>query len=348
MRIPRIGDLPSGPRDSIADVDGVTVGHCTLDAGSVQTGVTVITPHAGNAFLEKVPAAACVMNGFGKTAGLVQLMELGVLESPIALTNTFAVGAVLTALVRRSVATTPEIGRTLSTVNPVVAECNDGYLNDLQAFAVGEPHVDQACESAATTFARGAVGAGRGMSCFGLKGGIGSASRTAIIDASPFTIGVLVLANFGRLPQLTLAGRRIGSSLAHRLAQSMATAEQGSIIVVVATDAPVDARQLRRIAFRTSAGIARTGGTFGHGSGDIAIAFSTAERIAEQPVASIGFPHVLAEPLLDPLFEAVADATEQAIVDALFSATTVRGRDGHVRLALADVAPDWLALEAGQ
>lgn len=341
---PIVGDLPAGARNAISDVQGVTVGHATIADGALQTGVTVVMPHAGNLFLEKLPAAAYVLNGFGKTVGLMQLTELGTLESPIALTNTFSVGSVATALVRRAVLATPEIGRTMSTVNPVVAECNDGYLNDLAAFAVGEIHCDTACATASADFDHGAVGAGRGMSCFGVKGGIGTASRVATIDGMPYTLGALVLANFGRAQQFTLAGRRLGPALDARLQAAPAPEERGSIIVVLATDAPVDSRQLRRIAMRAGAGIARIGSNFGHGSGDVVIAFSTAERIAERAVAALHVRHVLAEPRLERLFDAAAEVTEQAILDSLWSAVTIEGRDGHVRRCLLDVMPDWASV----
>ncbi|EGD04526.1 putative peptidase, partial [Burkholderia sp. TJI49] len=172
--------LPAGPRGTIADVPGVTVGHCTLDAGAVQTGVTVVKPHPGDVYRSKVPAGAAVINGFGKSVGLVQVDELGTLDTPIALTNTFAVGAVAHAQIRAAIAANPRIGRDWPTVNPLVFECNDGYLNDLQAFAVMAAHYDAACRAASREVARGAVGAGRGMACFDLKGGIGSASRVAV------------------------------------------------------------------------------------------------------------------------------------------------------------------------
>ena len=340
---PRIGTLPSGARDAISDVTDVTVGHATISDGNVETGVTVVVPHNGNVYLEKVPAASCVLNGFGKTVGLIQVDELGVLETPIALTNTFSVGTVATALIRRTAKRMQSDGATLVTLNPVVAECNDRYLNDIHAFAVSDQHVEEAFARAAAEFDRGSVGAGRGMSCFGLKGGIGTASRVVRVADNDYTIGALVLANFGRLPQLIVAGRRVGPLLETRVAAKQ-TMEQGSVIVVLATDAPVDARQLRRIAFRASAGIGRTGGVFGHGSGDIAIAFSTSSRVAEGVTPAIAMRPTLAEPLLDPLFDATAESTEQAIVDALFSATTVVGHDGHVRHAFVDVAPDWEAL----
>ena len=279
---PRIGTLSPGPRDSIADVAGVTVGHVTLAADTIQTGVTVVRPHAADPFGHPVPAAAVVINGFGKTAGLMQLNELGALQSPITLTNTFAVGTMFTAMVKHAVACNPSIGRAEPTPNPVVAECNDGRLNDLQAFAVDEGHYRSAFDAARVDFAQGAVGAGRGMSCFGLKGGIGSASRIARANGWERTVGGLVLANFGRLAQLIVRGVPIGRTLADAV-YDVTLSERGSIIVVLATDAPLDHRQLRRLAMRAAAGIARMGSSFGHGSGDIAIAFATIERDGRRP-----------------------------------------------------------------
>ena len=200
---PVIGTLPAGARNSITDVAGVTVGHCTLDAGDVQTGVTVVRPHDGNPYLQKVPAACAVINGFGKSVGLVQVEELGVLETPVALTNTFAVGAVAQAQIREAIAANPEIGRALPTVNPLVFECNDGYLNDIQALAVNGGHYEAACTAASADVEAGSVGAGRGMSAFGVKGGIGTASRLA----GGYCVGALVLANFGTPESLVVAGR---------------------------------------------------------------------------------------------------------------------------------------------
>ena len=339
---PGIGFLRAGPRDSIADVAGVTVGHVTLADNSVQTGVTVVRPHAGDAYRAPVPAAAVVINGFGKTAGLVQLNELGLLESPIALTNTFAVGTIYTAMVRHAVDANPAIGRTAPTLNPVVGECNDGWLNDLQRFAVQEAHYAQAFDAAAADFAQGAVGAGRGMSCFGVKGGIGSASRTVQAGAQRVTLGALVLANFGRPAALTVRGVHLGRLLTQAGPDN--PPDRGSIIVVIATDTRLDHRQLRRIAMRAAAGLARTGSSFGHGSGDIAIAFassgdSPSPITSRRPAASN-----LPDDSLDPLFDAAAEATEQSIVHALFSAQTVTGHAGHVRHALTERIPDWRTL----
>jgi len=340
---PTIGILPHGARGTIADVDGVTVGHCTLARGDLQTGVTVVLPHGGDPFRAKVPAAAVVVNGFGKSVGLVQVNELGVLETPIALTNTFSVGTVATAQIRAAVAANPGIARTTTSVNPLVFECSDAYLSDMQALAITEAHYAEALAGAGADFARGSVGAGRGMSCFGLKGGIGTASRRAALATRDHVVGALVLANFGKPECLTVAGRRIGSALAPRLAATAPPKDSGSVIVILATDAPLDHRQLRRVATRAGAGIARTGSFYGHGSGDIALAFSTAQAVAHDGPPMRPFT-TLAEALLDPLFEAAAEATEQAIVDALFAAETVTGFRGHVRRALIEVAPDWSSL----
>jgi D-aminopeptidase len=338
---PRIGTLPAGPLDAISDVAGVTVGHCTLAQGEQQTGVTVIRPHAADPFRAKPRAAAVVLNGFGKSVGLMQVAELGVLETPIALTNTFAVGAIAQAQIAGACRANPEIGRGTTTVNPLVLECNDGYLNDIQAMSVGAGHYEAALATAEAQFAQGSVGAGRGMSMFGVKGGIGSASRMPSTGRERHAVGALVLANFGRAPDLILDGRRLGGALRKRLANMPAAPESGSIIIVLATDAPLDDRQLRRLALRAGAGLARTGSVFGHGSGDIVIAFSTANPVPHDATAAMPACVLLHDARLDPLFQAAADATEQAIVHALFRAQPVRGFRGHERRAFLEVFPDW-------
>ncbi len=332
---PRIGSLKSGALDTICDVAGVVVGHATLSEGPVQTGVTVIRAHAGSHFLHKVPAAAMVINGFGKSVGLMQLDELGVLETPIALTNTFSVPVVAQAQIKQALALHPEIGRTWPTVNPLVFECNDGYLNDIQTLAVRASDYTQAHDIASEQFGQGSVGAGRGMSCFELKGGIGSASRRVEIGKRSFTVGALVLANFGKRAQLTLNGQ----ALASRKQEGADDPEKGSIIMILATDAPLEARQLRRLAARASVGLARTGSNFGHGSGDIALAFSTAYTYPQAPTAEMPAIAMVHEQHLDGLFQAVAESVEQSIVSALWWAESVLGRDGHRRLALREAYP---------
>lgn len=354
--VPHIGTLAAGPRNAISDVHGVTVGHHTLAHGEVQTGVTVVRPHAGDPYRDKVPAAAVVLNGFGKSVGLVQVDELGVLETPIALTNTFSVPAMAMAQIRQCIGANPDSGRSLPTVNPLVFECNDGFLNDIQRMALGDEHYLEAWAAAGADFEQGAVGAGRGMSSFELKGGIGSASRR--VAGGGHTLGALVLANFGKLPQLTIAGHPVGRHLAGSSPrwgeagrgargardEGDGVPEQGSIILLLATDAPLDARQLRRLALRAGAGLARTGSVFGHGSGDIALAFSTAytvPHLIERPMPAIAMLH---DGVLDPLFQAAADACEQAIVNALWHARPVTGRDGHRRECLADLLASWRSL----
>ena len=347
---PHLGLLAAGPAGTIADVAGVTVGHCTLNYNAIQTGVTVIRAHGGDAFRDKVPAAAVTLNGFGKSIGLLQVQELGVLETPIALTNTFAVGTVASAQMRSAVKDNPEIGRSLPSVNPLVFECNDGYLNDMQAFAVEEPHYQQALGNASAQVTQGAVGAGRGMSCFELKGGIGSASRLLRIGDVGYTVGALVLANFGKLGELILAGAPVGRSL-KGMQRANREPEKGSIIMIIATDAPLDARQLRRLATRAGAGLARTGSSYGHGSGDIALAFSTAQTVPQlvQPLptdtSSVMQFNCLHDSLLDPLFHAVADSTEHAIINALFAAEAVKGRDGNQRRTLSEMLASLRAME---
>lgn len=343
LSMPHVGVLPAGVLGTIGDVAGVTVGHCTLADGPIQTGVTVVRAHRDDPYRHKVPAAASVINGFGKSIGLVQVEELGVLETPIALTNTFGVAAVAQAQIRAAVVSNPQIGREWSTVNPLVFECNDGYLNDIQALAVEDQHYVVALDAATSGFERGSVGAGRGMSCFDLKGGMGSASRIVNVASQDFTVGALVLANFGRLPMLTIDGVPIGRELSARKqtsTQPTATKpEQGSIIMIVATDAPLDSRQLKRLSMRAAAGLARTGSVYGHGSGDIALAFSTAWTVPHE-ADFIATPPLLSDARLDPLFHACADSVEQAIIDALWSATSVTGRDAHTRLSLREAAPD--------
>jgi len=226
--------------------------------------------------------------------------------------------------VRDAICHNPELGRTLPTVNPLVLECNDGWLNDIQALAISEDMAKAALQTASADFARGSVGAGRGMSCFSLKGGIGTASR--VIPSLNATLGVLVLANFGALEALTLDGFRAGEMIAPLLAGDAPQRDAGSVIIIMATDAPLDTRQLKRIAKRAGAGLGRLGSYWGHGSGDIAVAFST------QPL-----PLPPQDDTLEPLFAAAADATEQAVLDALLSAEAVTGFRGHHRPSLTQI-----------
>jgi D-aminopeptidase len=340
-----IGELPIGPHNAITDVAGVRVGHTTLIGGEgklqpglgpVRTGVTVILPHDGNTFRSKVCAAVHTINGFGKVLGFEQVRELGVLESPIALTNTLNVGLVADALVQYAIRRNPDIGITTGSVNVVVGETNDGYLNDLQGRHVRAEHVFAAIESASSGLVtEGAVGAGTGTMCFGWKGGIGTASRVLPIELGGFTLGALVQPNFGRPRDLTIAGVPIGRVLQPPSTNKTAD-DKGSIMIVLATDAPLDARQLRRVCGRAGAGLARVGSHYGHGSGDFVIGFSTANRIAHEPSGLTGTRTVLIDEaqVMDGLFRAVVECIEEAIVNSLFCAEAMTGRDDHVAWSL--------------
>ncbi|MBA1157573.1 P1 family peptidase [Microvirga mediterraneensis] len=325
------GTLPAGALNSIADVPGVLVGHRTLVDGDVRTGVTAIVPHGGNLYRQKPVAAVHVLNGFGKSAGLVQVEELGTIETPILLTNTLSVGTCCTALVRHAIARNPDIGRETATVNPVVFECNDGYLNDIQALAITESDARAALESASSQCAVGSVGAGCGMSTFGFKGGIGTSSRRLDLDGSSFHLGVLVLSNFGRSGDLRLPDGRIVSPSS---APDGKQTEKGSIIIVAATDIPLSDRQLKRVIRRSGVGLARLGSFWGHGSGDIALGFTNANILSHDEKAALIGLRILNEDRIDLLFEAMADATQEAVLDALVAASSMTGRSGHHRPGL--------------
>ncbi len=323
------GHLPPGLLNNIADVPGVRVGHCTLVRDELRTGVTAILPHSGDMFCEKVVAASHVLNGFGKSIGLMQLDELGTLETPILLTNTLSVGVCGSALIRRAIVANPGIGRgSVGTVNPVVLECNDGFLSDIQAMAITEKDAFASLDAAGGHFACGAVGAGTGMSCFGFKGGIGSASRMLNFELRAHSLGVLVLANFGRSGDLLLPdGRRIAPA-------TKPIPEQGSVVVIVATDVPLEHRQLHRVICRASVGLARCGSFFGNGSGDVFLGFTTANRVPHRPRSDFLPLCCIAENRIDLLFEATAEAVQEAVLDALSASESMIGRAGNHRPGL--------------
>ena len=322
------GILPPGPLNAITDVAGVRVGHVTLiENDSVRTGVTAILPHGGNLFQEKVPAAVYVGNGFGKLAGSTQVEELGVIETPIVLTNTLGVWAAGQAVVEYTLAQ-PGNQQVVS-VNPVVGETNDGGLNDIRSFPVRGSHVLEAIRKASGgAVEEGAVGAGTGTQAFGFKGGIGTASR---VTPAKHTVGVLVQSNFGGV--LTMDGVPVGRELGRYLMRG--ETGDGSLMMVVATDAPLDARLLKRLARRAMLGMARTGSPSTHGSGDYVIAFSTAPGLRYRYGSSGPQPRtVLADDSMTPLFEAVVEATEEAIYNSLLKAVTMRGFGGSTAEAL--------------
>ena len=344
-----IGELQPGASNTILDIVGVQVGHCTLVSGEgallpgqgpVRTGVTVILPHSGNLFQEKVRAAVHTINGFGKVVGFEQVRELGLIESPIALTNTLNVGLVMDALVGQAIQQNPALGISTGSVNVVVGETNDGYLSDLQGRHVRAEHVQQALVDAAQGVLRqGAVGAGTGTRCFDWKGGIGSASRVLPLEAGAYRLGALVQTNFGRSADLLVAGYPVGRYLRPEVDGTLVerpAVDHGSVMVVLATDAPLSGEQLRRLCVRAAAGLARTGGRYDHGSGDFVIAFSTAYRIAHSHDALTLQQTVLVDEsrVMSALFQAVVESVEEAVLNSLCCAETVVGRDGHTVWAL--------------
>jgi len=332
-----IGSYKTGTYNAITDITGVMVGHTTLSYKSaedriVQTGVTAILPHSGNLFQEKVLGSSYVINGFGKTVGTIQLQELGVVESPILLTNTFSVPAVLEGTIRYLLDQNPQIGDTTGTVNVIVGECNDGYLNDIRGLHVRSEHAYQAIQSAKSGIVgEGCVGAGTGMSCLGFKGGIGTSSRVASFGERSYTIGALVVSNFGEEKDLLIPG---GGWL-HRSGEEEKMPD-GSIMIILATDAPLNERQLGRLAKRSAFGLSRTGSYGAHGSGDIVIAFSTAHRVPHEPnQETISYSFMREDgKWISQLFEMTVEAVEEAIWNSICMATTTEGNKGRVREAI--------------
>ena len=363
--------LEKGFHNLITDVPGVKVGHVTLDEGDIQTGVTAILPHEGNVFKQKVTASTYVMNGFGKSIGLVQIDELGTIETPILLTNTLSVGRVATGLIQYMLEQNQDIGVSAGSVNPVVCECNDGYLNAIRGLNIKEEHAFEAIQQCQTNFEQGAVGAGRGMVCYGLKGGIGSASRVVVLDGVTYTVGMLVLTNFGNLKTLMIDGEKVGIKILEEQAQDNRLAnqppasqpsegpsstsqpfagqssvydlsvetdlkEQGSMIAVLATDMPLNDRQLKRLLKRIPVGMARTGAHFGSGSGDVFFGFTTANLIQHDESLDVIHQKILNENRIDQAFQAVIETTEESILNSLFYASTVSGREGRIKKSLLE------------
>jgi len=333
----RIGRMAPGATNSLTDVDGVMVGQSTIIEGeSIRTGVTAIIPHPGNVFYEKVKAAAVTINGFGKAVGLPQINELGTIETPILLTNTLNVGKVSDGLISWVIEKYSISDREILSVNPVVAECNDSYLNDIQGRHVERKHVFHALDSASQDpVEEGAVGAGVGVSAFEFKSGIGSASRIVRLGREDYTVGVLSLPNFGRREELVIKGVPIGLVL-RDYERGTGEHEQGSIVIVIATDIPLSHRQLVRIAKRASFGIARTGGMCNNRSGEFVIAFTTANKVPHDSKQVFLDERRLngAHSAINTVFQAVIEAVEESILSALFCAKTVIGWKGHRRISI--------------
>jgi D-aminopeptidase len=335
---PRARDLGIGPGvlrpgalNAITDVAGVTVGHVTLSEGeAIRTGVTVIRPHGGNVFQDKTPAGFAAGNGFGKFAGSTQIIELGEIETPIALTNTLSVAEGVAGVVEWTLAQ-PGNERVLS-VNATVGETNDGYLNDIRGRHVTKQHViDAIVTSTAGPVAEGCVGAGTGTQAFGWKGGIGSSSRVLPGVLGGYTIGILVQTNYGGI--LSIGGAPVGRELDRYYLRNQVDRHDGdgSIMIVVATNAPLSDRNLGRMARRTFLGIARTGSSMANGSGDYAVAFSTAESVRRTPERrkAAGMFEDVSNDAMSPLFQAVSEATEEAVYNAMLQAVSTSGHQGH-------------------
>ena len=334
------GFLPTGIHNAITDVAGVKVGHCTLirgegarqaGVGPVRTGVTAVLPHDGDLFEDKVAAVVHVVNGFGKAMGIAQIQELGTLETPILLTNTLNVGKAADALIDWMIERNPKI----MSLNPMVGECNDSSLNDIQGRHVHKEHVYAALNGAESgPVAEGVVGGGTGMSCLGFKGGIGTSSRVLPTEMGGFTVGVLVMANFGRRQDLLISGVPVGRELINW--PETDHPGDGSIMMILATDAPLSTRQLTRVAKRCAFGLSRTGSVASHGSGDFVVAFSTTNRQPNRSEQLVRTVQRLAEDgrALTNLFDATVEATEEAIINALFAAETTVGCDGTTRYGL--------------
>ena len=347
------GIFNPGPLNAITDVSGVQVGHRTLIEGdSIRTGVTAIRPHRGNLFREKVPAAVYVGNGFGKAAGFLQVQELGTIETPIVLTNTLSVGTAVEATVAWMLRQPGNEG--VGSVNAVVGETNDGYLNDIRGQHVTPDDVWAAIDAAAAgPVEEGSVGAGTGTTNFGWKGGIGTASRVLPDELGDYTLGAIVQTNYGGL--LRIDGVPVGEALGQYSfrsvvegesnGQSPGSEDEGSCMIVLATDAPLSPRNLERIAKRAIMGLARTGSFMSNGTGDFVIAFSTPNRTQDGAVQSVD---QLANRAMSPLFLATVEAVEEAVYNALTAATTVQGRAGHVIEALPLDRVETLLREAGR
>ncbi|MEY8829572.1 P1 family peptidase [Sedimentitalea sp. XS_ASV28] len=315
------GGFHSGASNTICDVMGVRVGHQNLRGNGRCTGVTAVLPHGGDLYRTPVRAGCAVLNGFGKSAGLVQVEELGEIETPVLLTNTFGVGTCSNALIRRAIAQNSAIGRGQATVNPLVLECNDGKVNDIQQLAVSETDAEAAIAAADNMFEQGTIGAGSGMKTFGFAGGIGSASRLIQVGATEYTLGSLVLSNFGEAGELRVYGDRVPTP------DALPEPDTGSIIILLATDAPMESRQLTRLARRSAAALGRLGSYLGHQSGDIALAFSTANQI-ERGSLEIHPVQSICESRMNTFFKAGVESVEAAILGALWYGTSHEAYDG--------------------
>ena len=329
----KIGKLNKGSLNLITDVKGIKVGHKTLSKGDIQTGVTAIIPTSNNIYKEKFVSASHVINGFGKSVGLIQIDELGTLETPIILTNTLSVGTALNSSIKYMLDNNEDIGKSTGTVNPIILECNDMRLNDIRGLHVTENDVIDAINSAEKLFEEGAVGAGRGMRCYELKGGIGSSSRVFEINRCKYTLGSLVMTNHGRYKELIIDGEYLSDKYPLDVLNEK---DKGSVITVIATDVPLSARQLKRVAKRAVAGLTRNGSYISNGSGEIVVAFSTSNVIKHNSDDIINLK-TISDDVIDTVFTAVSDSVQESVLSSLYHAHTLIGKNGFKVLSLSDV-----------
>lgn len=322
-RLVRIGKLETGENNTITDVKGVTVGHKSVNEGNYHTGVTVIKPHQGNVFRDKVVASSYSFNGFGKSIGFVQIEELGTIETNIVFTSTMNVGKIADGVIEEALAKNPEIGKTTGTINPIVMECNDGGLNKSRDRILEKQDYFDALKNASTYFKQGNVGAGCGMVCHGFKGGIGSSSRRVKIEDKEYTLGVILNSNFGSSngEDLIINGKKFKDIEKDDLLMD----EKGSIVVCLATDAPLNERQIKRLLKRVEIGIGRTGSFAGNGSGDVFVGFSTKNRRSHFDSLVESDIKYFSDDKINPLFRATVEATEEAVLNSLLFASSVKG-----------------------
>ena len=325
----KTGSLPTGKLNKITDVKGVRVGHSTIKNADNYTGVTVILPSENNIYTNKLEAAAYVLNGFGKSTGLVQIEELGLLEAPIALTNTLNVGKVLDGMLDYVIDNLAS-DDVFCSINIPVLECNDSLINNIRKRAVETKHVYEAIENACENFEEGDVGAGTGTKCHGFKGGIGSASRIVELDGKEYTVGILVQTNHGHCEDLRIDGKKVGLKLKERI-DELNYAEKGSVIVIMATDIPMSSRQIKRVLKRVDIGLIRNGSYTSHGSGEVFLGFSTANVHTSDSKAFFTTTYVK-DDFLNIVFKAIGEATEEAVLNAMLNAheaKTIQGKTCH-------------------
>jgi D-aminopeptidase len=329
----KIGRLPKGNLNKISDVEGVKVGHSTIDTEENKTGVTILLTQGKNPFKNKVTAASHVINGFGKSTGLVQLNELGTIETPIALTNTLNIGLVHDAVVDYMIDECEKDNIELKSVNPIICECNDSGLNNIRKRVVKKENVFEAIKNANKNFQEGDIGGGKGMTCHDLKGGIGSSSRILKIGKDEYTLGTLVQANHGLIDDLTVNGKNIGKEIGKKIKKTKEK-DEGSIITIIATDIPLSSRQLKRICKRAVVGLSRLGSYIGHGSGEVVIAFTTSNIVIESEKQDFVEMKILNEEKIDIVFRAVAETVEESVLKALLNANKLEGYKGNIKESL--------------